>query len=73
MPSAIKKYPRGVNIAYHSLFVAMGLIIFLEKAKQHKRAEDLTTGLRETLSGLKDKAENFLSPYATETLKRVSL
>ena len=49
--SAIKKYPRGVNISYHSVLVAVGLIIFMNKATQMARAEELTSGLRSTFSG----------------------
>lgn len=71
--SAIKKYPRGVNIAYHSAFVAIGLSIFMKKAQQHARAEELALGLRETISGLKEKSETFLSPYAVEALNRVDI
>lgn len=71
--SAIKKYPRGINIAYHSLFVAMGLIIFLAKARQQARAVELTSGMKETLEGLREKAEGFLSPYAQESLESVNI
>jgi hypothetical protein len=71
--SAIKKYPRGINIAYHSLFVAMGLIIFLARARQWARAEELTSGLEETLAGLQKKADNFLSLYAQKALKSVDI
>lgn len=71
--SAIKKYPRGVNISYHSVFVAVGLIIFMNKAHQHLRAEELTSGIQETLAGLTAKSERFLSPYACEALKGIDI
>ncbi|UTY59474.1 HEXXH motif-containing putative peptide modification protein [Massilia sp. erpn] len=71
--SAIKKYPRGVNIAFHSLYVAIGLAIFMANAKQLGRAEQLTSGLRETMLGLKEKSERFLSGFGHQLLERVDV
>lgn len=71
--SAIKKYPRGVNIAFHSVFVAIGLAIFMDKARQHVRAGELTAGLRDTLDGLREKSPRFLSDFGSDMLERVDI
>lgn len=69
--SAIKQYPRAVNIAYHSAFVAIGLALFLARANQYARAAELTTGIATTLAGLKEKGDRFLSPYAASAVARL--
>jgi hypothetical protein len=71
--SAIKKYPRGVNISYHSALVAIGLIIFMAKAKQLARAEELTAGLRATILGLKEKSSSYLSNHGRHNLDLVDI
>ena len=71
--SAIKQYPRTVNIAFHSLFVAIGLAIFMNKAKQSTRALELSSGLVETSDGLKEKAAVYLSAFGSRMLDQVDL
>lgn len=71
--SAIKQYPRGVNIAFHSLFVAIGLAIFMNKARQSARALELSGGLLETSHGLKEKAGRYLSAFGSRMLDQVDL
>jgi len=71
--SAIKQYPRGVNIAFHSLFVAIGLAIFMNKARQSARALELTSGLVETSGGLKEKAAVYLSAFGSRMLDQIGL
>lgn len=71
--SAIKKYPRGINISYHSVLVALGLTIFMSKANQPKRAETLASGLEETLDGLSQKSSRFLSDYGTKILSQINI
>jgi hypothetical protein len=70
--SAMKQYPRGINIVFHSLFVSVGLIIFLEKSNQTERALNLTAGIEKTTDGLNEKKNGFLTDFGQELLTAVT-
>lgn len=71
--SAIKRYPRGINIAFHSVIVGIGLTIFMDQAHQPLRARELGSGLKDTLRALHDKAEGYLSKHAIQMLQQVDV
>lgn len=71
--SAMKQYPRGVNIVFHSLYVAIGIIIFLEEAHQDSRGLELTSGLSATIKGLHEKREGLLTEFGKQLLQEVLL
>lgn len=64
--SAILKYPRGFNIAFHSFYVAAGLTIVLRAAGQHERAAQIASGIATTLPQLRRLTAVHLTPHARE-------
>jgi hypothetical protein len=70
--SAILKYPRGFNISFHSVYVAVGLSIFLRMAHQHERSQEVAAGLDATIPGLVRIQEQHLSGYGRSWLAAIA-
>jgi hypothetical protein len=61
--SAILKYPRGFNISFHSVYVAVGLEIFLRAAHQPERADEVAAGLAATIPQLRRIQDEHLTGH----------
>lgn len=55
--TALLKYPRSFNIAFHSLVVVVGLTILLRAANQRERADEVSEGLALTARELLARPE----------------
>ncbi|HZZ30460.1 MAG TPA: HEXXH motif-containing putative peptide modification protein [Phenylobacterium sp.] len=68
--TAILKYPRNFNIAFHSLFVAVSLGAFLRRANQPARARQVLSGAALTLGEISKKPE-LLSEHGAKWLSQL--
>jgi hypothetical protein len=64
--SAILKYPRGFNISFHSVYVAVGLTIFLRAAHQDERAAEVAAGLAATVPQLRRIQDEHLTGHGKQ-------
>jgi hypothetical protein len=70
--SAILKYPRGFNISFHSVYVAVGLTIFLRGAHQDERAAEVAAGLAATVPQLRRIQDQHLTSHGKQRFAAIA-
>lgn len=70
--SAILKYPRGFNISFHSVYVAVGLTIFLRAAHQDERAAEIAAGLAATVPQLRRIQDEHLTGHGKDRFAAIA-